>query len=60
VGSIGLWTLVAFLLLVYAANLFSPPPPSPMAVAIAAQSMWLLVAWAFWIDRHRVPSRPNG
>jgi hypothetical protein len=59
-GAIGLGALVVFLLLVYAVNVVSPPPPGPMAVAIAAQSMWLLVAWGFWVDRHRVPARPNG
>ena len=52
-GSIGFWALTAFLLLVYAANSLSPAPPGPTAVAIAAQSMWLLVAWGFWVDRHR-------
>lgn len=54
-GSIGLWSLVAFLLVIYVANVFSPPPPSPTAVAWAAQAMWLLVLWGYWVDRHRVP-----
>jgi hypothetical protein len=53
VGSYGLWALVLFLLAVYTANLLGPPPPSVMAVAWSAQAMWLLVAWAFWIDLHR-------
>ena len=52
-GSIGCWTLVGFLTIVYAANLDGPPPPSAVAVAWAAEAMWLLVAWAFWADRHR-------
>ena len=52
-GSIGLWTLVLFLLVIYVANIFSPPPPSAAAVAWSAQAMWLVVAWGFWIDRHR-------
>ena len=52
-GSIAFWALVAFLLVVYAVNLVSPPPPSPSAVAWAAQAMWLLVAWGYWVDRHR-------
>jgi hypothetical protein len=56
-GSIALWFFVGFLLLVNTLNLFGPPPPSSMAVAGAAHAMWLLVAWGFWIDRHReVPS----
>lgn len=55
VGSGGLWALVAMLLLIYVANVFGPPPPSVAAVAWSAQAMWLLVAWAYWIDRHRPP-----
>jgi membrane-bound metal-dependent hydrolase YbcI (DUF457 family) len=53
VGSIGLWALVVFLLIVYAVNILSPPPPSVDAVAWAAQAMWLVVAWGYWVDRHR-------
>lgn len=53
---IGRWSLaafVAFLVLVYLANLFGPPPPGTAAVAWSAQAIWLLVAWGYWIDRHR-------
>lgn len=56
-GSIGLWTLVAFLLIVTLANAFGPPPPSVAAVAWAAQAMWLIVGWGYWVDRHRSPRR---
>lgn len=59
IGSIGLWGLVGFLMLVYAANFMGPPPPSPQAVAWVAQSIWLLVLWGFWIDRHRTTSGPG-
>lgn len=54
-GSIGFWGLVVFLLVVYVGNLVGPPPPSATAVAWTAQSLWLVVAWGFWIDRHRSP-----
>ena len=57
---LGQYALVAFavvLPLIYAANLFGPPPPSVEAIAVAAQAQWLLVAWAMWIDRHRVAIR---
>lgn len=52
-GSIGFWTLVLFLLVVYVLNLAGPPPPSVAAVAWSAQALWLVVAWGFWVDRHR-------
>lgn len=54
VGSIGLWSLAGFLLAVYLAAIFGPPPPDARAVAWSAEAMWLLVAWGYWIDRHRV------
>jgi hypothetical protein len=56
---VGLWTLVGFIVVVYLASVFGPPPPTVGALAWAAQSMWLLVAWGYWIDKHRVPHR-NG
>jgi hypothetical protein len=27
------------------------------AVAWSAEAMWLIVAWAYWVDRHRTPHR---
>jgi hypothetical protein len=54
VGVYALWGLVAFLLAINAANMFGPPPPGIGAVAWTAQAVWLLVAWGYWIDRHRV------
>ncbi len=53
-GSIGLWSLVAFLVIVYLASTFGPPPPSPTAIAWSAEAMWLIMIWAFWLDNHRV------
>jgi membrane-bound metal-dependent hydrolase YbcI (DUF457 family) len=58
-GGIGFWALVVFLLLVYAANLLGPPPPSVKAVAWSAEAIWLLVAWGFWVDHNRA-ARPPG
>jgi len=52
-GRLALWGLVAFLLVIYGANLFGPPPPSGMTAAWSALAMWLLVAWGYWVDRHR-------
>ena len=57
IGRWGLWALVAFLAIVYLANVFAPPPDKPEYVVWAAQAMWLLVAWGYWIDRHRARIR---
>jgi len=55
-GKWGLWTLVVFLAVIYAANLFGPPPPSVVTIAWIGQLQWLLVIWGYWLDRHRVLS----
>lgn len=52
----GRWAWVAFvgfLAAVHGANAISPPPQSMTAVAVVGLSMWLLVWWAAWVDRHR-------
>ncbi len=54
VGTVALWMLVAFLSLVYLGNIFGPPPSDTVALAWVGQAQWLLVIWAYWIDRHRV------
>jgi hypothetical protein len=55
VGRWGLWALVALLLVIYAGNLFGPPPPSTQAIAWLGQAQWLLVAFGYWVDAHRLP-----
>jgi FtsH-binding integral membrane protein len=60
VDATGRWAyvgLVVFLVVIYIANLWGPPPPSTTAVAWSAQAIWLIVAWAYWIDRHRIMRR---
>jgi hypothetical protein len=56
VGKFGFWGLVAFLAFVHLANLFGPVPASTTDIAWAGQLQWLLVLWAWWIDRHRLPA----
>lgn len=54
--AIGRWALaglLAFLLAIQAMNVLGPPPPGVAAIAWAGQAQWLLVLWAFWVDRHR-------
>ena len=48
--------LVAFLLVVHAANALGPPPPSMTAVAVGGLAIWLLVWWGAWADGHRRPA----
>jgi len=55
IGAIGLWSLVAVLAVLYLASSFGPPPPTAAAAAWSAEAMWLLVVWAYWVDRHRLP-----
>ncbi|MBI4427786.1 MAG: hypothetical protein HY562_01575 [Ignavibacteriales bacterium] len=52
-GMAGFWLLIVVLAGIYYANLFGPPPPSILAVAIAGNAGWLFVVWAFWVDRNR-------
>ncbi|MCG6872309.1 MAG: hypothetical protein LJE84_08455 [Gammaproteobacteria bacterium] len=56
-GRIGFIALAAFLLLVWLANFAGPPPPSVAAIAWLGHAQWLLVVWAYWVDRNRVPRR---
>ena len=52
-GRVGLSSLIAFLVVTYLGSVFGPPPPSKLALALTGLAMWLLVAWAYWVDRHR-------
>ena len=55
IGSIGLWAFLLFSAALWASGPFMPPPPSPLAVAWSTMIVVpLLVAWAWWVDRHRV------
>lgn len=48
---ISFWLMVAFLLLVHVMNLTGPPPPDTTTVAWSANLLWLIVLWAWWIER---------
>lgn len=51
-GKYAFWGLVAFLALIFVSSM-GPPPPDAAAVAWVGHAQWLLVAWAYWVDRHR-------
>jgi len=53
IGTYSLWAFVATLTALYLSSVFGPPPPSADALAITGLAGWLLVAWGYWIDRHR-------
>ena len=54
VGRWGFVALASFLMLIYVANMVSPPPPSPMAIAVTAfVGAAVLGLWAWWVDAHR-------
>jgi hypothetical protein len=53
-GKALLWTFVVTLAVLYLGAVFGPPPPSVAALSVTSLAGWLFVAWAYWIDRHRV------
>jgi len=53
IGRYALWSLFAFLLIVWIANIVGPPPPNETAIAVLGNLQWLVILWAYWIDRHR-------
>ena len=60
VDAIGSRALVAFamaLIVIYGASVVGPPPPDERTLAYVGQAQWLLVAWGYWLDRHRVAIR---
>lgn len=56
IGTYAYWGLVVVLALSYLGATFGPPPPSPEAVAWSGLIGYLMVAWGWWIDRHRSPA----
>lgn len=45
------WSLMVFFIVVHTMNLLGPPPPSVEAVAWSANLLWLMVIWAWWIEK---------
>jgi hypothetical protein len=54
VGIYAFWSFIMLLVLIYFGNLFGAPP-SVKGIAVAGLGLWLFVAWAYWLDRHRQP-----
>jgi membrane-bound metal-dependent hydrolase YbcI (DUF457 family) len=59
VGRWGWWGYVALLVVSYLSALVSPPPPSVPAIGWLGIIMSVvMVAWAWWLDRHRTAVTP--
>ena len=60
-GTWGFVLFLAFLSLIWLGDVAGPPPtPGPdmvRTIAWTGLALWLLVPWAAWFDRHRVPRR---
>lgn len=52
-GTISLWALIVFLIIIYIGNMFGPPPPAAEPIAVLGLAQWLLIFWGYWIDRNR-------
>jgi hypothetical protein len=57
VGMFALWGFVVFMVVVWLSAVFGPPPPNETVIKYSGLSLWLAVAWAYWIDRHRESRR---
>ena len=55
-GTISLWALLIFLIVIYISNIIGPPPPSEEAIGYVGLSQFLIIAWGYWIDRKRIAS----
>ncbi len=47
VGQYALWSLCAFLLIVWIANIVGLPPPNETAIAVLGNLQWLVILWAY-------------
>lgn len=54
-GQIAFWSFVLISTLLWASGPVSPPPPDEHALARFALIGWIIVPWAWWIDRTSDP-----
>jgi hypothetical protein len=52
-GDILAWVLIIFLAVAYVASMKPPASETPQTIAWGAQATWLIIALAWWTDRHR-------
>lgn len=53
IGTYLLIGLIVFLIVMYISNLVGPPPPTIEMIGIVGNAQWLIVLWAYWIDKNR-------
>jgi len=53
VGQYAFWSLMILLLVAWLGAMFGSPPPNVRVLAWVGVSLWLIVPWAWWADRHR-------
>jgi hypothetical protein len=53
VGRYGFWSLMALLLFGWISSMLAGAPPSVNSIAWGGLSMWLMVPWGWWADKHR-------
>jgi hypothetical protein len=53
VGTYALWAFVALLVAIYIGSIATQNPVTQEEMGIGGLTQWLLVPWAYWIDRHR-------
>lgn len=52
-GSILIWSLLIFLVVIYVTNIFSPPPPDEQAIGTVGLLQWLFIGWGYLADKNR-------
>jgi membrane-bound metal-dependent hydrolase YbcI (DUF457 family) len=54
-GQLSFWSFVAVSTVLWATSPFSPPPPGESALIAFALFGWVIVPWAWWIERTSGP-----
>lgn len=50
-GQLAFWSFVLVSTFIWASGPFSPPPPDERSLALFALMGWIIVPWAWWIER---------
>ena len=52
-GTIALWGLIIFLVIIYIMNLSGSAPPDEKTIAYVSMAQWIIIFWAYWADKNR-------